>query len=391
MNSLSPHLAILTTGRQDWGILRTLARRLEQDPLYHVTILAGGMACDDRFGNLAGRIAVEETVPVVRIPWEIQLDDHADKSREAAAALAGVGAALAKLQPDAILLVGDRFETLAAATAAVIQRVPIVHLHGGEETEGAFDNYFRHAISKLASLHFVSHPKHRDRLLRMGEDPASVFVVGAPGIDNLHREDLPAPENILKDLGLSPSPREPLLLITYHPPTQGGNPKGEIDGLLAAVGKIPSVCVLTLPNDDPGNACIRQAMTAFAKADPAHRIAVPALGEDRYWSLLKRADAVVGNSSSGLIEAPAVPVAVLNLGRRQQGREAAPCVINVPDPEPQAIAAALARCLDPAFRQGLSAQDAPYGDGHSAARIHAILKDVHWRNLPPKKFHEWIG
>lgn len=391
MNPAVTNLAILTTGRQDWGILRPVVRRLTGDSACRLSILAGGMACDERFGNLAARIAAEEAIPVVRIPWEIQLDDHADKSREAAAALAGVGATLGEMKPAALVLLGDRFETLAAATAAVIQRVPIVHLHGGEETEGAFDNYFRHAISKLSSLHFVSHLKHRDRLLRMGEDPASVFVVGAPGIDNLHREDLFAPESILKDLGLSPCPREPLLLITYHPPTQGGNPKGEIDGLLAAVGKIPSVCVLTLPNDDPGNACIRQAMTAFAKADPAHRIAVPALGEDRYWSLLKRADAVLGNSSSGLIEAPAVPVPVLNLGRRQQGREAAPCVINVLDPEPQAIAAALARCLDPAFRQGLSAQDAPYGDGHSAARIHAILKEVDWRNLPPKKFHEWIG
>jgi UDP-hydrolysing UDP-N-acetyl-D-glucosamine 2-epimerase len=388
MISPSPHLAILTTGRQDWGILRTLAQRLGSDSAFRISILAGGMACDDRFGNLAARIAVEETVPVVRIPWDIQLDDHADKSREAAAALAGVGAALAKLRPDALILVGDRFETLAAATAAVIQRVPIVHLHGGEETEGAFDNYFRHAISKLSSLHFVSHPKHRDRLLRMGENPQSVFVVGAPGIDNLYREDLPAPGSVLRDLGLPPCPTKPLFLITYHPPTQGGDPKREIDGLLTAVGKIPAVSVFTLPNDDPGSAYVRQVIAAFAEADPTHRAAVPALGENRYWALLKRADAILGNSSSGLIEAPAVPVPVLNLGRRQQGRETAPCVVTVSDPTPDAISAALAQCLDPAFRQGLSADDAPYGAGHSTEKIHGILKSVDWQNLPPKKFHE---
>ena len=389
MNSpLSSHLAILTTGRQDWGILRTLARRLGSDSAFRISILAGGMACDDRFGNLAGRLEKEVGESLTRIPWKIQLDDHADKSREAAAALAGVGAALAKLRPDAIILVGDRFETLAAATAAVIQRVPIVHLHGGEETEGAFDNYFRHAISKLSSLHFVSHPKHCDRLLRMGEDPASVFVVGAPGIDNLYRTDLPTPDSVLKNLGLPPSPTEPLFLVTYHPPTQGGDPKREIDGLLTAVGKIPSVCVFTLPNDDPGNVYIRQAMTAFAKADPAHRVAVPALGEDRYWSLLKRADAVLGNSSSGLVEAPAVPVPVINLGRRQQGRETAPCVVNVPESEPKTLAAALAHCLDLAFRQGLSANDAPYGRGNSSQQIHDILRGIDWQDLPPKKFHE---
>jgi UDP-hydrolysing UDP-N-acetyl-D-glucosamine 2-epimerase len=388
MTSPSPHLAILTTGRQDWGILRTLARCLGQDPSFKVTILAGGMACDDRFGNLAHRLESEGIAPLSRIPWEICLDDDADKSREAAAALAGIAAALAKIRPDAIILVGDRFETLAAATAAVIQRVPIVHLHGGEETEGAFDNYFRHAISKLSSLHFVSHPKHRDRLLRMGEDPASVFVVGAPGIDNLYRDDLPTSESVLKDLGLPPCPSKPLFLVTYHPPTQGGDPKQEIDGLLTAIGEIPSVCVFTLPNDDPGNAYVRQVMTAFAKADPAHRAAVPALGEDRYWALLKRADVVLGNSSSGLIEAPAVPVPVINLGRRQQGRETAPCVMTLPEPTPNAISDALANCLNPSFRQELSADDAPYGCGRSTEKIHAILKGIDWHNLPPKKFHE---
>jgi len=391
MTSFSAHLAILTTGRQDWGILRPVVRRLAADPAFRLSILAGGMACDERFGNIATCIAAEESIPVSRIPWEIQLDDHADKSREAGAALIGIGAALGKMKPAALVLLGDRFETLAAAAAAVIQRVPLVHLHGGEETEGAFDNYFRHAISKLSSIHFVSHPTHRDRLLRMGENPELVHVVGAPGIDNLHRPDLPSPDAVLKELGLSPSPDEPLFLVTYHPPTQGGDPKREIDALLTALGSMSAVCILTLPNDDPGNAHVREAMTAFAADAPSRRKAVAALGEARYWSLLRRADAVLGNSSSGLIEAPAVPVPVLNLGRRQQGRETAPCVVNVPDPEPQAIAAALARCLDPAFRQGLSAQDAPYGDGHSAARIHAILKEVDWRNLPPKKFHEWIG
>jgi len=382
------HLAVLTTGRQDWGILRSTVMRLRQDQEFRLTIIAGGMACDERFGNLAVKLETEALAPLVRVPWEIRLENGANKSREAAAALAEIAEALRQLRPEAFILVGDRSETLAAAMAAVMNAVPVIHLHGGEETEGALDNYYRHAISKLSRVHFVSHSQHRERLLRMGENPNLVFTVGAPGIDNLHRPDLPPADQVLKDLGLSKTENLPLLLVTYHPPTQNGDSKREIDGLLTALGRITAVSILTLPNDDPGNAPVRQAMAKFAAAEPSQRVVVSALGEDRYWALLKRVDAVLGNSSSGLIEAPAIPVPVLNLGRRQQGRHMAPCVVNVPEPEPAAMAAALAKCLDPAFRRGLRVVDAPYGTGHSAERIVQVLKEMDWQHLPPKRFCE---
>jgi UDP-hydrolysing UDP-N-acetyl-D-glucosamine 2-epimerase len=350
-------LAVLTTGRQDWGILRSTALALRE----HVTILAGGMHLEARFGNTVDAIVADGFTPE-RLRWAEDDDVH----RQAAAALRLVGEALAKHAPQALMLVGDRFETAAAALAATVARVPIIHLHGGEETEGAFDNALRHAITKLADLHLVSHEEHARRVIAMGEDPAAVHVVGAPALDNLRRGDLAMREELEQFLGIALAP--PVVLVTMHPATLG-DPVGDADAMIAAMNRVDATYVITLPNTDPGAAAIRDKLVAASRKP--RRCAAEALGERRYFGLMQICDAMLGNSSSGIIEAPIVRLPVVNIGDRQKGRLRGGNVLDVPA-SPDAVTAALRRALDPAFRAALP-EGGPFGDGRAAARIADIV------------------
>jgi UDP-N-acetylglucosamine 2-epimerase (non-hydrolysing) len=353
-------LAVLTTGRQDWGILRSTCLALRES----IVLLAGGMHCEARFGSTVN-LLVEDGFAPEQLRWAEDDDVH----RQAGEALQRVGEALVRHEPDALMLVGDRFETAAAALAATVARVPIIHLHGGEETEGAFDNALRHAITKLADLHLVSHEQHAQRVIAMGEDAANVHVVGAPALDNLRRDDLATREELEKFFGIALPP--PVVLVTLHPATLGGDPQAEVAAMIAAMDRFPNATFLiTLPNTDPGSATIRMQLSVAARG--TRRAAVEALGERRYFGLLRIADAMLGNSSSGIIEAPIVRLPVVNIGDRQKGRLRGDNVLDVPA-NATAIATALARALLPTFRESLP-EGGPFGDGHSAARIVEILK-----------------
>ena len=351
-------LAVLTTGRQDWGILRSTCLALRGE----VVVLAGGMHLEARFGNTVQAIVDDGFTPE-RLRWAEDDDVH----RQAAQALRLVGEALVKHAPDALMLVGDRFETAAAALAATVSRVPIIHLHGGEETEGAFDNALRHAITKLADLHLVSHEHHAQRVIAMGEDPASVHVVGAPALDNLRRDDLANREELEKFLGISLA--APVVLVTMHPATLG-DPEAELSAMLAAMDRVPATYVITLPNTDPGAASIRARLVEAAQRP--NRCAAEALGERRYFGMMRICDVMLGNSSSGIIEAPIGRLPVVNIGDRQKGRLRGGNVIDVPA-SADAVVDALRRALDPKFRAALP-EGGPFGDGRAAARIADIVK-----------------
>jgi UDP-hydrolysing UDP-N-acetyl-D-glucosamine 2-epimerase len=325
------------------------------------------MHCSPRFGATERGIE-QEGVPVAeRLPWLAGEDPSAQQ--QAGAALTMVGDALARQSPDALMLVGDRLETAAAALAATLQGVPIVHLHGGEETEGAFDNALRHAITKMSHLHLVSHPLHARRVVAMGEDPAAVHVVGAPGLDNAHRDDLPAAAELEQRLGLRLTP--PVVLVTLHPSTLGGQPEAEAAALAASMDEVEATYLVSLPNSDPGSEILREALRR-AGSRPRRAVA-EALGERFYWGLMRQASAILGNSSSALIEAPLLGLPAVNLGHRQKGRLRGRNVIDVPF-EASRIAAALRQALDPRFRAGLAGETGPYGDGRSAERIVRILR-----------------
>lgn len=369
-------MAVLSTGRQDLGILRTtLAGLLASDRL-EARVWAGGMHLQPRFG--ARLSAFEEAkLPVHRCVEFVA--EPPESVGDIARALSEVGEALREEQPDALLLVGDRAETLAAGVAATIARVPIAHLHGGEETEGATDNAFRHALTKLSHLHLVAHTEAADRVIQMGEDRASVHVVGAPGVDHLYRDDLPSRADIGAELG-HPLP-DPLVLVTVHPTTLGGQPLAEVTAVAEAMGRVPATYVVSCPNADEGGVQISEFWTAWA-ADRRNVVLVDALGADRYWALLREASVILGNSSSGILEAPWAGVPVVNVGDRQRGRLRVGSISDVPV-ESGAIVAALRIALG---QRGDPIADDRFPSGPAGPRIVSALEAWKIPSPPRKRF-----
>ena len=336
---------MLSTGRQDWGILRSVVLQLAAESDFELTLLwAGTHALEGTEPDLVPG----SNVRIDRIDWIGSDGPRIDPVEHAARALASVGRSLAEHESDALMVVGDRFETAAAALAATLVNVPIVHLHGGEETLGAIDNAMRHAITKLSHLHLVSHEDHRARVIAMGEDPTTVRVVGAPGLDNGLRDDLPSRAELETILGLTLDP--PVVIVTVHPTTLSTDPAREARLISQAMDKVPATYVITLPNLDPGASDVRQIMLEHGELP--RRVVVSALGARAYWGLMKVADAMVGNSSSGLIEAPVVPLPVVNVGERQAGRPRSAGIIDVPS-DLDSITSALRTALSPRFRAQL--------------------------------------
>lgn len=371
-------IAILTSGRQDWGILRSTALALDAHPALRLELLVGGMHLSRRHGRTVSLVRAEGFLPAAELPW---LDEDADPPADvqASAALAAVGRRLRESPVDALVLAGDRLETAAAALAATITRTPIVHLHGGEQTLGAFDDALRHAITKLSHLHLVSHEEHARRVMALGEDPASIHVVGAPALDNAVRTDLPDRAALEARLGIGL--RSPVVIVTVHPATLELDPAAVAAAVAAAMDRVPATYVVTLPNSDPGGDRVRDAMAAAAAR--SGRVAVDALGDTAYWGLMRVADAMLGNSSSALVEAPAVDLPAVNVGDRQAGRRREANVIDAPA-DPGSIAVALRQALDPATRARTRAAHASLADGRVGARIVDIIAAWH-PSVPPRK------
>ena len=374
-------IAVLTTGRQDWGILRSVCLAIRAQPSLSPALAVGGMHLSPRHGHTVDLVEADGFVPAARLAWLPDDETASDPpaATQAATALAEVGAWLRAARPDALVLVGDRFETAAAAVAATLERVPIVHLHGGEQTLGAFDDALRHAITKLAHLHLVSRDEHARRVIAMGEDPAAVHVVGAPGLDNAFRADLPDRAELEAELGITLEP--PVVVVTVHPATLEPDPAAAARAVAAAMGRVSATYVVPLPNVDPG-ADLAAAALLDAAARPG-RVAVRALGERRYWGLLRVADAMLGNSSSGLIEAPAVRLPAVNVGDRQAGRHRPATVTDVAA-DPSAVADALQRVLAPGYRESMPPADDVVADGRAGERVAHII--AAWEPpMPPRK------
>jgi UDP-N-acetylglucosamine 2-epimerase (non-hydrolysing)/GDP/UDP-N,N'-diacetylbacillosamine 2-epimerase (hydrolysing) len=376
----SCRLAILTTGRQDYGILRSTILLLRRTPRIEVMLWAGGMHLDGRFGEPLALFDADGITPDRSLRF---LSDPPDQAADLAGAIRQTAAALKADTPDALMLLGDRAETLAAAMAATLSQVPLVHLQGGEESEGSIDNACRHAVTKLSHLHLVSHPVHAKRVVQMGEDPASVIVVGAPGLDNASRDDLPGRQELEAGLGRRLEP--PVVLVTLHPTTLGGAADEEVVATAAAMEQVPATYVVTSPNSDEGGAVIRASWRSWG-ARRKNVILTESLGDRRYWALLRLASAVLGNSSSGIIEAPALGVPVVNVGDRQRGRLRYGPVNDVP-----VETGAIARALTNALSRGRTRPDdlaQAYPAGPAAPRILKALQQWTIPRPPRKSFRD---
>jgi len=378
-------ICVVTGSRAEYGLLCRLLEEIEADPGLELQLVVTGAHLAPAHG-LTWRAIAEDGFPIAaKVDMGLAGDSAADIARAMGRGIAGMGEAVARLRPHIVVVLGDRFEILAAVAAVLVAAVPVAHIHGGEVTEGAFDDAIRHAITKMAHLHFVAAEPYRRRVIQMGEDPGRVFTVGAPGLDGVARTAFMSRAALEADLGFALG--EGFLLVTYHPATLGGRPPAEAAGeLLAALDAFPERRVLfTGVNADPGRDAVARAVTEYAAARPERVRAVDSLGRRRYLSALKHCAAVAGNSSSGLIEAPAVGTPTVNVGGRQAGRLRAASVIDCAE-DRDAVAAALRRALDPAFMAAAADVPSPYGEPGASARIKAILKDVPLEGLVAKGF-----
>jgi UDP-hydrolysing UDP-N-acetyl-D-glucosamine 2-epimerase len=303
--------------------------------------------------------------------------------------LIGFADALSRLKPDMLVVLGDRFEILAAATAALFAGVPIAHIHGGETTEGAFDEAIRHAVTKMSHLHFVAAEPYRRRVVQLGEDPERVFLVGGLGIDAIRKLKLLDREALEESLDFELGERN--LLITFHPPTLEPAEAGkQMRAMLDALASLePSThLIFTLPNADTRGRELGQMIEEFVAERPNAR-AYASLGQLRYLSAMALVDGVVGNSSSGLAEAPSFGIGTVNIGDRQAGRLRAPSILDCA-PQREAIEAALRRLLSVEFRRSLGTEN-PYGEGGASEAILSVLRDYPLAGLVKKRFHDIAG
>ena len=355
-------IAVVTGTRADYGLLRPTIAALLDDPRFEPLLLVTAMHLSERFGSTEQEI---EFPVAARFPAGAEDDAPGSLARRIALATGGFAEAFAELEPDVLVLLGDRYEMLAAAIAALGFAVPVAHIHGGELSEGSADDAMRHSISKLAHLHFVATRAYGERICQLGEQPGSVHVVGAAALESIRGLALLDARALGEQLGIEIV--RPLVAFTFHPPSlRPGDALAQAQAVMAGVDDVaPGTIVVTLPNDDPGNAPVRDALRSW---NGVH--AFDSLGQLRYLSLLKAADAMVGNSSSGLIESPAFELPVVNVGERQRGRIAGANVIHC---GPGDVAAALRQALDPAFRERLRGMENPYGGGDMSQRVLTAL------------------
>jgi UDP-N-acetylglucosamine 2-epimerase (non-hydrolysing)/GDP/UDP-N,N'-diacetylbacillosamine 2-epimerase (hydrolysing) len=376
-------IAIVTGSRAEYGLLYWPIRDLLGAPDLEPLLIVTGMHLSPEFGMTVHDIE-RDGIPIsARVDMLVSSDTAGGVAKSMALGLMGISGAIERLRPDAMLVLGDRFEILAAAQAAMVHNLPLAHIAGGDTTEGAFDEAIRHSITKMAHLHLVTNEMARRRVVQMGEDPDRVYMVGSPGLDHLRRRPLVDRATLEESLGYPLGRRN--ALITFHPVTlESGDGIRQQDEVLAALDGLPSEWTFwfTMPNADPGGRGLGEALKAWARARPRARV-FDSLGQQRYLSLMREVDIVIGNSSSGLYEAPSFKVPTIDIGDRQRGRLAAMSVLHS-EPDRASIRAAIEQAL---MLDCTNVQN-PYGDGRASERIVEALRAMPAADrLLKKTFH----
>ena len=364
-------IGVFTSARSEYGSFRALIKRIIDHPDLDLCLLVSGNHLVKEDGLTVQEIEADGFPIAARIP----MFDH-DRSREGFSKalgreLIGVTEALASQRPDLLLINGDRAELLPLVTAATSLGIPVAHIAGGEITEGAIDDSVRHAVTKLSHLHFPTNELHAQRIRCMGEEPWRITVSGEPALDTIATMPL-ANKNELESF-LDIELADPVVLVTYHPETLGEAGEDSVAKLIDAMAQVNATYVVTYPNADPGSAGILRQLQAFVDEHP-QAVLVPSLGQVRYYSMLHMASAMLGNSSSGLWEAPSFALPTVNVGGRQDGRLRAKNVIDVLDDDAQHIQEALRQALSAEFRDNLKGMVNPYGDGTAIDQIVAVLR-----------------
>jgi GDP/UDP-N,N'-diacetylbacillosamine 2-epimerase (hydrolysing) len=380
---------VVTGTRAEFGLLSGLMADISESPGLELQLIATGMHLSPKFGLTCAEIEDAGFFINIKVDMALEGDSAEDISKSIGVGMFGFADAYKQLEPDIIVVLGDRFELLSAVITALVARIPVAHLHGGETTEGAFDEAIRHSITKMSHIHFPGADEYRNRVIQLGESPDRVFMVGGLGVDAIKRTKLLTRKSLERALGFRFGKRN--LLITFHPVTlEEASSELQMIELLAALQKLEETnLIFTMPNSDTGNSKLIELVDDYVGTNPNAR-AYSSLGSLRYLSCMLFVDGVVGNSSSGVAEAPTMKIGTVNIGDRQKGRIMADSIINC-EPERGAINDAINKLYCPHFIKSLGDVKNPYGDGGASKRIVSIIKDIELRNIVKKSFYDFIG
>jgi UDP-N-acetylglucosamine 2-epimerase (non-hydrolysing) len=378
-------VCVFTGTRAEYGLLYWLMKDIEESLSLHLQIIASGSHLSPEFGLTYTEIEKDGFKIDSKVEMLLSSDTPVGIAKSMGVAVLGIADALDRLSPDYVVILGDRYEALAAAQTAQILRIPVVHLSGGEVTEGAYDDALRHAITKLSYLHFTSNQRYMERVIQLGEEPDRVFNVGSIGLEHLKRTELMSLVEL--SLSLKFDLNNPFFVVTYHPVTLADeDPVLSFKELLSSLDSFPThQVILTYPNSDDGGRKIIPLLEQYSLDNPERILAIKSLGQLRYLSAIKYSAAVIGNSSSGIAEVPSFGTPTVNIGARQKGRLMAESIINC-EPTQRSIKAG----IDTAITLFMDNVVNPYGDGNSSAFIIKKLENGNSGRLT-KKFFDIVG
>ena len=373
MNNLTTKICVVTGTRAEYGLLRSLIQGIANSDILSLNLVVTGMHLSPEFGLTVEEIEHDGIHIDRKLEMLLSSDTPVAITKSMGLAMIGFADAFAELEPDVLLLLGDRYEILAAATAALIARIPVAHIHGGELTEGAFDDAIRHSITKMATLHFVATENYRNRVIQLGEQPCNVHNVGGLGVDNIKNITFISQNNLEESLGFKFLERN--LLITFHPVTLGNiSSSTQLDELLKVLSDLSDVgLIFTMPNADTDSRILSNRISRICD-NHSNASSYTSLGYHRYLSCMNYVDGVVGNSSSGLLEAPSFGIGTVNIGDRQKGRIKSTSIIDC-EPSASSISLALQKLFSVEFKSQLYNVVNPYGSGGASKQIIRFLEN----------------
>ena len=382
-------ICVVTGTRAEYGLLYWLLKEIEADKELELQVIVTGMHLSPEFGLTYKEIEKEFKINK-KIEMLLSSDTSVGISKSMGLAQISFAESYYELKPDIVIVLGDRYEIFSATSAAMIARIPIAHIHGGEKTEGAFDESIRHSITKMSHLHFTATEEYRNRVIQLGENPSRVFNVGGMGIENIKRLKLLSKDEFEKSIEFKLNIKN--ILVTFHPVTlENSTAKEQFQQLLDAIDELEDTNIIfTKANSDTDGRVINQMIDEYVTKNYNKSIVFTSLGQLRYLSALQYVDAVVGNSSSGLGEAPSFRIGTINIGDRQKGRIKASSVIEC-EPNKDSILKSFEKLYSKEFQETLKTTLNPYGDGYASKRIVEILKNVDLKNILKKSFYDLRG
>ncbi|WP_411991694.1 UDP-N-acetylglucosamine 2-epimerase [Agarivorans sp. DSG3-1] len=381
-------IAVFTGTRAEYGLLYWIIKGLYESSLAELQLYVGGMHLSPEFGKTIEQIEADGFPVTEKLEFLLSSDTPVGIAKSMGLAIIGAADSLDRTKPDLLVVLGDRFESMAICQAAMVAQVPIAHIHGGETTEGLIDEAVRHSITKMSHLHFAATEEYRQRIVQLGENPLNTFNVGAPGIDSIKSLNLLSREELTASISFDVTDC-PYMVVTYHPVTLSRDGAVEdLKQLLIALRQYPEhKFLITYPNADTHGRALISLLETFSNEMVGRVLLIQSLGQLRYLSALKYCDLVIGNSSSGLIEVPTFKVPTINIGKRQKGRLAGDTVISCEGDE-NSILSAIDQALSHSFKEKCLMSSNPYGQGDSSDKILSTILNVNLDGLVFKSFYD---